>query len=263
MNEDVTPNLAEFRTSPLLAGAGFRHAFFTRRGGVSTGPYASLNFSVKVGDSAPSVQANLERAAAALGVDASRTFFLSQVHGSEARVLGEGDQRRDVLFCEADALIGVDPASAVAVRIADCIPILVGDRASGAALAIHAGWRGVVAGVIERAVERLRQLVGGPGDLVAAIGPHITLPAFEVSDDVATTLLSCSPDPAVVDRSFGAKPHVDLGAIASAKLRQMGLSDSSVDRVPGCTVSEPAAFFSYRRDGARSGRHLAAIVPRG
>jgi YfiH family protein len=258
----MTRTIPGARTSRLLGAHGFRHAFFTRTGGASTGPYTSLNFSISVGDSPDAVQQNLLRAAEFLGVDASRVFFLSQVHGREVCVLRGDEAHEAVLGREGDAIVSRDPTAAVAVRVADCVPILVGDAETGAALAIHAGWRGVVRGVVERGVETLREVAGGRGRLVAAIGPHITVDAFEVSADVAETLRAASPDPDVVATGFGPKPHVDLARIVRAKLVALGLPESSVELVPGCTVRDRDDFFSFRRDGAKSGRHLAAIVPR-
>lgn len=253
---------AEFRTSKVLEREGFRHAFFTRRGGVSAGPYASLSFSLAVGDTPSAVAENLERAASALGVAPSHVHFLSQVHGADVIVTSGRVDRTLLVHREGDAVVSTDPTCAVSVRIADCVPILVGDRASGAACAIHAGWRGLALGVIEAGVTKLRDVVGSTGDLVAAIGPHIRLAAFEVSDDVAEALAACAPGTDAVDRTLGPKPHVSLARIARRKLRDLGLRDPDVDEVPGCTFSDREDFFSFRRDGKASGRHLAAIVPR-
>jgi YfiH family protein len=141
--------------------------------------------------------------------------------------------------------------------------VLLADPASGAVAAVHAGWRGVVAGVVEAAVTRLAELGAKPSDVLAAIGPHISLAAFEVSEDVAHQLEAVSPEAHVVDRTSWAKPHVDLRRIVRAKLRALGLGNERIDDVPGCTVLEPERFFSFRRDGARSGRHLSAIVAGG
>jgi YfiH family protein len=216
-----------------------------------------------VGDTESAVTKNLSLAAARLGVPSDGIYFLSQVHGRTAHVVREGADRREVLAWEGDAIVGRSPESAIGVRIADCVPILLGDRRSGATAAIHAGWKGLVAKVIESGVERLRDVVGHQGDLVAAIGPHIGEDAFEVSEDVASTLAACAPSEDVVRTRPGGKPHVALARIARAHLVALGLSPSSIDVVGGCTHAEPADFFSFRRDGARSGRQLAAIVPRG
>ena len=253
---------AEFLESSLLRGAGFRHAFFSRRGGVSTGPYESLNFSIGVGDDPEKVQKNLALAADALSVQTHRIFFLSQVHGAIASVL-EGDESKDlVLTREGDALASASRDLACGVRTADCIPILAGDRRSGAVVAIHAGWRGIVRGVVEAGILSLRELASAPTDIVAVIGPHIRERAFEVSDDVARELEAASPVSGVVDRGR-AKPHVGLARIVRAKLNALGVGEDAIDDVGGCTMTEAERFFSFRRDGKISGRLLSAIVPRG
>ena len=251
---------AEFLESALLRVAGFRHAFFTRNGGVSEGAYRSLSFSIAAGDSAAHVSENLERAATVLGVPSARVHFLSQVHGSVAQTLDGSELQSKLLTVEGDALVSRAPGLACGVRSADCVPVLIADRQSGAVAAAHAGWRGAVNGIVSRAIDALRALSPNP-ELIAAIGPHISAAAFEVSEDVAQVLWAASRDPNIVDRSR-AKPHVDLRRMLRAELRAQGLADSAIDDVWGCTVLEPARFFSFRRDGKASGRHLSAIVPR-
>ena len=258
---------AEVLQSSLLRAAGFRHAFFTRRGGVSTGPYESLNFSISVGDDRASVAANFRRAANALDVEEDRLFFLSQVHGAKVVVLSERDvhgtvARGVVAEREGDALASNVPDVVCGVRTADCVPILVADRRSGAVVAIHAGWRGVVRGVVTAGVRRLCDLSGSSGEeLVAAIGPHIGPTAFEVGEDVALELEGVAVGVACVNRD-GTKPLVALAPIVRQQLLAEGLADAAVDEVPGCTFSEPDRFFSFRRDGKVGGRHYSAIVAR-
>lgn len=255
---------AAYLQSPLLARAGFRHAFFTRVGGASEGPFESLSFSTAVGDQPAAVDENLRRAGALLGVDAERILFLSQVHGREALFYDAPATRAQTITLEGDALGGSDVQSAYGVRSADCVPVLIADEQSGAVMAVHAGWRGVARRVVEAGVSRLLERSGGsePSRLLAAIGPHISLPAFEVSDDVAAELAASCPAPGAVYRQGFAKPHVDLRYIVTQQLFALGLTEASVDHVNGCTVLDPARFFSFRRDGKRSGRHLSAIVPR-
>ena len=257
MNE---PSLLE---SPLLRAAGFHHGFFTRNGGVSGGPYRSLSFSVAVGDEPANVAENLRRAAGALGVPSERIYYLSQVHGRKTHVADGREPPSRFLEREGDAVIATPdtPDLACAVRSADCVPILVADRATGAVAAIHAGWRGVVAGVVGAAVAALRQNTQRHAALIAAIGPHISLRAFEVSEEVAAELARASSATDVVHHG-ATRPHVDLRRIVRAQLTAAGLEPSAIDDVQGCTVSEPERFFSFRRDGAKSGRHLSAIVPR-
>jgi YfiH family protein len=253
---------AEFFVSSLLQKAGFRHAFFGRRGGVSSGPYESLNFSIGVGDDPENVQKNLFLAADALSVEMLRIFFQSQVHGAAASVL-EGTESADTIRTrEGDALSSKSLDLACSVRTADCVPILAGDRRSGAVVAIHAGWRGIVRGVVEAGILSLRELASHRAEIVAAIGPHIRERAFEVSDDVARELEAASPVGGIVDRGQ-AKPHVSLARIVRGKLRTLGVADDAIDDIGGCTHTEAKSFFSFRRDGKISGRLLSAIVPRG
>lgn len=251
---------AQFLESTLLREAGFRHAFFTRKGGVSQGAYSSLSFSVAAGDSEANVERNLQRAAAVLGVASNRIHFLSQVHGRVTHRLSGNEVQSELIRLEGDALVSRAQGLACGVRSADCVPVLIADRRSGAVAAAHAGWRGAVNGIVSSAIDALRAIAPN-ADLIAAIGPHISSAAFEVSEDVAQTLLDASRDPEIVDRSRP-KPHVDLRRMLRAELHTLGLSHTDIDDVWGCTVLQPEHFFSFRRDGKASGRHLSAIVPR-
>ena len=251
---------AEFLESALLRDAGFRHAFFTRNGGVSEGPYRSLSFSIAAGDSAHNVARNLERAAVALGVESARIHFLAQVHGRLTHTLRGSEDQAALIHLEGDALVSRAAGRACGVRSADCVPVLLADLRTGAVAAAHSGWRGSVSGIVTSAIEALRALSPNP-ELVAAIGPHISQAAFEVSEDVAAALLKASRDPEIVDRTHP-KPHVDLRRMLHAELISLGLNEASIDDVWGCTVLQPERFFSFRRDGKASGRHLSAIVPR-
>ncbi len=263
MNVPTMTDRAEFLESALLREAGFRHAFFTRNGGVSEGAYRSLSFSIAAGDDARHVSQNLERAATALGVPSERIHFLSQVHGRATHTLSGDERQAELIRVEGDALTSRAPGLACAVRSADCVPMLLADRKSGAVAAAHAGWRGAVQGIVSSAVAALRALVPDP-DLIAAIGPHISLAAFEVSEEVAQTLLAASRDPNIVERGQAPdphQPHVDLRRMLRAELLGLGVASDCIDDVWGCTMLEPARFFSFRRDGKASGRHLSAIVP--
>ena len=253
---------AEYLTSPLLSRAGFRHAFFTRRGGASEGAFSSLNFSVAAGDQPVHVAENLRRAGRALSVDPDRIYFLSQVHGRNVECADGGEAPHAFVRREGDIVVGSAPTLACAVRSADCVPVLLADRVSGFVAAVHAGWRGVACRAPEAGALALKQLAGAKADLIAAIGPHISRESFEVSEEVASELESASSASGVVDRT-GPRPHVDLRRIVRAQLTSMGLASAAIDDVFGCTVRDPARFFSFRRDGKISGRLLSAIVPRG
>ncbi|WP_394823692.1 polyphenol oxidase family protein [Pendulispora albinea] len=155
---------------------------------------------------------------------------------------------------EADAIVA-EPGTAAGVRVADCVPILVGDPGSGIAAAIHAGWRGTVAGVVQSAVDRMASLGADPARAVAAIGPCICVGCFEVGDEVAERIVETCGDPSVIVRRQ--KPHADLRAAVRLLLARAGIG--LVEDVPGCTRCEKERFFSYRR-GQEAGRQLAAIL---
>jgi len=228
---------------------------------VSQGLYASLNFAWSTGDDEALVRENLRRAAGALGVPAEQLYFLSQVHGVEVRRLAGGEPWEEVIRWTGDAVASARPGLACGVRVADCVPVLVGDARSGAACAIHAGWRGAVGGVVLRALDELKALGVGGGELVAAVGPHISKKSFEIGPEVAAQLDAAAPGHQVTARGENGSLYGDLRTLVEVQLRAAGVGQ--VDHVEGCTLLDAARFYSFRRDGARSGRHLAAVVPRG
>jgi YfiH family protein len=248
--------------SPRLTREGFRHAFFTRRGGFSPPPFVSLHFGA-AGHPAEALLANVRVAAAEIGVAAAHLYTATQVHGRDVVVVRGDEDRSEVLQRKADAIVSAARGVACGVKVADCVPVLVADRRSGAVLAIHSGWQGTCLDVAGAGVAALRSAIGGDGDLVAAIGPHIEVCCFEVGDDVAEKLARCAPGVRSVDRARGAKPHVDLRAIVRAQLVATGIEDGAIDDVRGCSKCDAVRFFSYRRDRDNSGRLLAAIAVRG
>lgn len=252
----------DFLQSELFRGAGFSHAFFTRRGGVSSGPFESLNFSISVGDDPLRVEQNLRRAAQALGVTREQLYFVSQVHGTGVCELGGDEPASEVTRRCADVVLSAAQGVACAVRTADCLPVLFADPRSGAVAAAHAGWRGLVRGVLAAAVRALEARQCKVSELLVAIGPHISVRGFEVSAEVAAELQAASPNAEIVRDDLGEKPHCDLRGLARSQLTALGISAERIDDVLGCTWTDPSLFFSYRRDGKTSGRHLSAIVVR-
>jgi len=245
--------------SQRLVDAGFRHGFFTRSGGVSTGNYASLNCSTSVGDAREHVEENVRRIAGSFALSPERLAFANQVHGNRVLVIERHTDLMALRTEPADALLTLCDGVALGVRTADCVPILVGELGSGAVLSIHAGWRGLVGGVVEAAITTLRQVVGRSPRLLACIGPYIHQRAFEVSEEVAERLSGVA-HPGVVARSARGRPHVNLGEVAKVRLMSVGLSLADIDDLDRCTAENPKDFFSYRRDGGASGRHLHVIL---
>lgn len=249
--------------SQLLLENGFRHGFSPRAGGVSQPPYASCNLGRGAGDDLEHVAENHRRYAASVGYTPEQLFELSQVHGREVRDVTPNDQPLLVRAQSGDGLVASRGAAA-GIRTADCVPVLVADPRTRAVAALHAGWRGVALGVVPNGVERLIAVSGAPASrLIAGVFPHIAVCCFEVSEDVAQQLVAASPQPqaaGLVERPLGTKPHVNLSAIVQQQLSAAGLTRESIDVVPGCTMCDAERFFSFRRDGRASGRHLTAIV---
>jgi len=251
--------------SELLAAAGFVHAFSTRRGGVSGGCFASLNLGRGLGDVDAAVAENHARLATAVGYEPGSLYEVEQVHGVRC-VVATNDSTPNVI--EADAVVALRGHPYVAIRTADCVPLLLADARRGCVAAVHAGWRGAVAGVLAQAVEALLSArpeialeAGEAGDLLVAVGPHIRREAFEVGEEVAERVEAAAPGRSLVTR-HGTRPHADLTGLVRAQLEGLGVGPGAIDDVGGCTYTDAERFFSHRRDRGHSGRHLAVIGPR-
>jgi YfiH family protein len=241
-------HVGSFVQSELLRAEGVLHGFSTRHGGVSAGAFSSLNLGRSVGDDPTSVQRNHEILAANAGFPASSLRTVSQVHGVRVVLAAEV-----VAGEEGDAVLAVDGDHVAGVKTADCVPVLLLQRRTGAVAAVHAGWRGTRAGIVARAVERL----GDPSSVVAAIGPCIRRCCYQVSPDLAADFAAAF-GPGVAEGRF-----LDLVEANRVQLAAAGVSPASVEVVEGCTSCHPELFFSHRRDAGRSGRHLSFIAPRG
>jgi YfiH family protein len=239
--------------SEQLANLGFRHGFSLK--------------DLSEGSACPKERQSrkkvpYEAMAETVGYPKDALYEVDQVHGSAVRVVKPGDAVAALRGEKADALVACKAPGVVGVRVADCVALLLADADSGAVAAVHAGWRGVVARVVPAAVEALCvQAKARPDRIFVAISPHIRRCCFEVGRDVAAQLAAVSPTPHAVDAGFD-PPHVDLAAVVCGHLRQCGLLDAQIDDLGGCTRCEPVRFFSFRRDGAGAGRHLAVIAAR-
>ncbi len=257
-------------SSSLLRACGVPHGFGVRTGGVSTGPCATLNLGLTVGDAPAHVAENRRRFFVDAGIDEARVPELVQVHGDRivfARVEGDGLLLAALpagpplaAFVEADAVVAA-PGAAAAVRVADCVPVLLYDPDSGAAAAVHAGWRGTASHIVAKAVEALGRAHGArPQVLRAVIGPAIGRCCYEVGDDLARRFEADPAFGAAVVRRDGARPHLDLAEANRRLLEGAGLKADHVEALGLCTACDGERFFSHRRDAGRTGRHLAAIA---
>lgn len=246
--------------SPLLASLPLRHGFSLRTGGVSEGAFASLNLGRAVGDDLSRVEENHLRLAKAIGYDASSLFETSQVHGAVVRTVRAAESSSSVRQEDADALVTNVRGFAVGVRVADCLPILLADPDAGVVGAVHAGWRGAAADIVSAALSQMAELGASMSRVRAAMGPHIRACCFEVGGEVVTELQRVAHGASFVVHKPSGNPHVNLANVARAQLAFAGISDTHIDDVAGCTRCDEAKFFSFRRDGKKSGRHLAAIA---
>lgn len=220
----------------------------TREGGVSTGPYAALNLGDHVGDAPAAVARNRALLRAHLGL-AVEPHWLRQVHGCEVVAASAGCPGR-----EADAALAEAPDAVCVVMTADCLPLLICDREGTRVAAVHAGWRGLLDGVVERAVAALGV---APETLLVWLGPAIGPDAFEVGAEVRERFVARDPE---AWSAFRPRPDgrwlADLFQLARQRLSRLG-----VEQVYGggdCTFSQPQRFFSYRRDGV-TGR-MASLI---
>jgi len=197
MTPDIQSPPATFRragglcllTWPALDAADVTAAVTARVGGVSDGPYATLNLSLSVGDDPARVLENRRRLAAALGTDPASFVFARQVHGAGVRVVGERDRGSGAYSLDdaidgADALVTSTPGVTLAILTADCLPVVLHDPVAGVLACVHAGWRGTVAGVTAAAVAALRDLGSRPADVIAGLGPAIAGDRYQVGPDV-------------------------------------------------------------------------------
>lgn len=236
-------------TFPLLrwqGPAGVVAFFSGRQGGVSEGPYASLNLGFATGDDHSAVIENRRRLCAAVGADPARTVQSRQIHGAVVRLadpLPGGFLDPHQHLSAADGLFTTEPDLALVALSADCVPIVIAALDGSSVAVCHAGWRGLVAGVVEATVAAL-----GPGEFAAAVGPCAGPLAYEVGADVAEPL----------SKRFGERAAVggtaDLAACAGAALMVAGVLPDRIEIAGLCTITDAEGFFSHRRDGTPCGR---------
>jgi len=246
----------------LSALAGIRHAFFTRQGGVSEGIYASLNAGIGSDDDPVKVVENRARMAAALGVGAEFLLTPYQIHSPKAVIVDTPWSVKE--RPRADALVTTRSGLAIAITTADCGPVLLADHAARVIGAAHAGWRGAAAGVLEATLEAMERCGADRRRIVAALGPMIRQPSYEVGLDLVRVFNS---EESGNERFFkpAARPgHAlfDLASYIAARLNRMEIA--RVEDLGQCTYSDPVRFFSYRRSAHSGesdyGRHISAIA---
>lgn len=243
--------------SPMLSALGITALFTTRHGGNSNTPFDSLNLGHDIGDDESAVTANMGKLIETAMLP-SAPHQTRQVHGAN-HLHCSGSGR--IHETEADILIASEPGCPVAVRTADCLPLLLADPVNGVIAAVHAGWRGTVQQVAARTVEKMAGLGAAIDSIHASLGPCIGPCCFEIGEDTADQLASCSGDTASAISRNG-RITADLAALNAMQLNECGIPDRRIETLGLCTSCHPERFYSYRRDNGKTGRHLAVVAMR-
>ncbi|MGJ8562148.1 MAG: peptidoglycan editing factor PgeF [Alphaproteobacteria bacterium] len=252
--------MATFKTHALLGSPSISHGFFTRKGGVSSGPYDSLNAGQGSADTPDNVTENRARIAKALGAKPDHLLSLAQIHSREVLTVDAPfhDERP-----RADGLVTRTIGLAISALSADCGPVLFHDPKASVIGACHAGWRGALSGITDATIGAMEPLGARRENIRAVLGPCISQPAYEVGPEFRDTFAA---DDETYDRFFkngpNNRPHFDLKRFVLMKLRRAGLAH--IDALPDCTYSEPEGYFSYRYNTHNGisdyGRNISAIM---
>lgn len=240
----------------------------TRQGGVSKGNYASLNCTPYTGDDAQCVQCNQQLLCSSMPQAPKELIIPFQTHSTNTLVIDDGylnasPQQRNAMLQDVDALITKEPNCCICVSTADCIPIMIYDSKRQAVAAIHAGWRGTVNRITSLALRKMQQMYGTDAkDIIACIGPSISMSAFEVGEEVYETFREKG---FVMHHISQWKPethkhHIDLWRANRMELTEMGVPEQQIETSGVCTYTKHNDYFSARRLGIRSGRILSGIM---
>lgn len=231
-------------------GQGVQAAFTDRYGGISEPPYAELNLGVGSGDDPQAVTANRVRVADALGLDPAAVVWMRQQHGADVAVV---DGQPDADTPAADAMVTTTAGVALAVLVADCVPVLLADPAGGVVGVAHAGRPGLAREVVPALVSRAARLGADPGRMIAMVGPAVCGPCYEVPQAMRADVAGVAP--AAWCETREGTPALDIRAGVEQQLRRVGVTRIHAD--PQCTRESPETY-SHRREG-RTGRFAGYV----
>ncbi|MDR5694096.1 MAG: peptidoglycan editing factor PgeF [Armatimonadota bacterium] len=251
-----------YLSSELLEATGLViHGFTTRLGGVSKGPFTSLNLGRGVGDAISCVLENRERANRTIGVDPKLQVEAEQVHGTAVALVGRGEG--GMLCPGCDGLMTSEEGVSLAIHTADCASVLILDPDHPAVAAVHIGWRGVAAGMAGEVIRGMQASFGSKTQsLLVAIGPAIGACCYEVGPDVLEQMRHWVWIEEVLWPNERGRWQFDLKAAISRQLVDAGVPPGHIATCTLCTACHPDLFFSYRRDGV-TGRMAGIIALRG
>lgn len=211
-------------------------------------PIGGLNLGLNTDEAASTVLANRQLLLNEIGIEESQIVYAVQVHQTDVKVVQKGG-----VYENTDGFVTTEPGLALAIQVADCAAVLMGDPQNGVVGAAHAGWRGAAGGIIPKTIQKMRDQGGNPSEIKVFVSPCISLKNFEVGEEVAKEF----PDD-FVDRTKYAKPHVNLKAFLRQQLVDAGIEPGHIEINDSCTI-ENENFYSYRRQKEKSGRMMGII----
>ena len=224
--------------------------FTTRHGGVSPAPFSSFNLGINTADDPQRVAENQAVLLASVGFPAGQAVRMKQVHGAEIEVVTEAG-----VYADRDGVVTQTPHLLLMVGVADCAAVLLADEEAGVIGACHSGWRGTVARITPKTIQIMTKLGANPARIRAYISPCIGTAQFEVGEEVAAQF-----DSAFVHRHPDwPKPHIDLKGVILHQLTESGVPEAQIECSSACTVTNRAAFFSFRAENGQTGRMMGFI----
>ncbi|NOY14008.1 MAG: peptidoglycan editing factor PgeF [Deltaproteobacteria bacterium] len=240
----------------LIAG------FSTRNGGTSRAPYHSMNLGLNTDDLPASVEGNRSTFVRSFGLPPHQLLTVKQVHGKDLLVIDEANlDLSHFLSLEVDGIVTNQPGIMIGVLVADCFPVLLWHPEQAVIAAVHVGWRGAAGGILQKAIEAMKQHFGcSVDDLQAAVGPGIGAHKYEVDRPVRDAFRQGSGFwNEIATEVRLARWQLDLSLSCRLQLEQAGLPAQNIAQATECTCCHPELFFSYRRDNGETGRQLGFI----
>lgn len=267
MREITSAGVTYLAFPALLESGMVRHGFSTRMGGVSEGPYATMNFSFTRGDNPEAVRENYRRMAEALRVDMEKMVLTWQTHTTNVRVVSEEDLGKGIIkerdYRDVDGLVTDMPDVTLVTFFADCVPLYFLDKKNRAIGLSHSGWRGTVKRMGEKTLETMAEAFGTrPEDVTACIGPSICMDCYEVGGEVIEEFAAEFPE-AVHDRLFYKKENgkymLNLWEANRIVLTDAGIREENLSVTDICTHCNPELLFSHRRSPEKRGNLCAFL----
>ncbi len=263
-----TSNIPLYGFINLSKLTGVMHYVTTRDGGVSSGPYESLNLSINVGDNPDYVRFNRFKLAGELGIHRERLVFPGQVHSDNIKVIDSSylmltNIRKKNFLDETDALITKEPFVCLSVLVADCTPVLFYDKKKKIIAVAHSGWQGSLSNIAGKTVKKLlTDFDCTPANIYAGIGPSISPENYTIKRDVAGLFLNTYENikDEFIKRNSDDKYLLDLWTLIKLQIEKEGVPGENIEMPGLCTFKNHDRFFSHRRSKGKTGRFAAGIM---